>query len=45
LTDPAAGAARGAVVILPDLGPGLPAETEAALAARNAGGQRMDARS
>ena len=35
MTDPAADAARSAAAILaPDLGPGLPAEVEAALAAR-----------
>ena len=37
MTDPAADAARSAAVILaPDLGPNLPAEVEAALAARDA---------
>jgi hypothetical protein len=37
VTDPAADAARSAAVILaPDLGPNLPAEVEAALAARGA---------
>jgi hypothetical protein len=37
MTDPAAQAARSAAVILaPDLGPSLPAQVEAALAARNA---------
>jgi hypothetical protein len=37
MTDPVAGAARSAAVILAaDLGPGLPAEVEAALAARDA---------
>ena len=42
MTDPAADAARSAAVILaPDLGPNLPAEVEAALAARD-GGQRPD---
>ena len=36
MTDPAADAARAAAAILaPDLGPGLPAEVEAALAARD----------
>jgi hypothetical protein len=36
MTDPAADAARSAAVILaPDLGPSLPAEVEAALAARD----------
>jgi hypothetical protein len=36
MTDPAADAGRSAADILaPDLGPGLPAEVEAALAARN----------
>ena len=36
MTDPAADAARSAAVILaPDLGPNLPAEVEAALAARD----------
>jgi nitrogen fixation-related uncharacterized protein len=36
MTDPAANAARSAAVILaPDLGPNLPAEVEAALAARD----------
>lgn len=36
MTDPAADAARSAAIILaPDLGPSLPAEVEAALAARN----------
>jgi hypothetical protein len=38
MTDPAADAARTAAAILaPDLGPGLPAEVEAALAARDTG--------
>jgi len=42
MTDPAADAARAAAVILaPDLGPSLPAEVEAALAARDTG-QRPD---
>ena len=42
MTDPAADAARSAAAILaPDLGPGLPAEVEAALAARDTG-QRPD---
>jgi hypothetical protein len=42
MTDPAADAARSAAAILaPDLGLGLPAEVEAALAARGAG-QRPD---
>ncbi|MDR0343992.1 MAG: hypothetical protein LBI49_12990 [Nocardiopsaceae bacterium] len=37
MTDPAAAAARAAAAILaPDLGPSLPAEVEAALAARDA---------
>jgi hypothetical protein len=37
MTDPAADAARSAAAILaPDLGPGLPAEVEVALAARQA---------
>jgi hypothetical protein len=37
MTDPAADAARSAAVILaPDLGPSLPTEVEAALAARDA---------
>src|SRR5689334_21514996 len=41
MTDPAADAARSAAAILaPDLGPTLPTEVEAALAARNAGEQR-----
>lgn len=36
MTDPVADAARSAALILaPDLGPGLPAEVEAALAARD----------
>ena len=36
MTDPAADAARSAAAILaPDLGPNLPAEVEAALAARD----------
>ncbi len=36
MTDPAADAARAAAAILaPDLGPNLPAEVEAALAARD----------
>ena len=43
MTDPAADAARSAAVILaPDLGPNLPAEVEAALAARDGGQQRPD---
>jgi hypothetical protein len=38
MTDPAADAARSAAAILaPDLSPGLPAEVEAALAARDTG--------
>jgi len=38
MTDPAAAAARSAAAILaPDLGPNLPAEVEAALAARGTG--------
>jgi hypothetical protein len=42
MTGPAADAARAAAAILaPDLGPGLPAEVEAALAARSAS-QRPD---
>ena len=42
MTDPAADAARSAAAILaPDLGPNLPAEVEAALAARD-GQQRPD---
>ena len=42
MTDPAADAARSAAAILAaDLGPGLPTEVEAALAARGAG-QRSD---
>jgi hypothetical protein len=42
VTDPAAQAARSAAAILaPDLGPALPAEVEAALAARDTG-QRPD---
>jgi hypothetical protein len=42
MTDPAADAARAAAAILaPDLGPSLPAEVEAALAARDAA-QRPD---
>ena len=42
MTDPAAGAARSAAAILaPDLGPSLPTEVEAALAARGTG-QRPD---
>jgi hypothetical protein len=42
MTDPAADAARSAAAILAaDLGPGLPAEVEAALAARGTG-QRPD---
>jgi hypothetical protein len=42
MTDPAADAARTAAAILaPDLGPGLAAEVEAALAARDTG-QRPD---
>jgi hypothetical protein len=42
MTDPVAGAARSAAVVLaPDLGRNLPAEVEAALAARS-GGQRPD---
>jgi hypothetical protein len=41
MTDPVADVARSAAVILaPDLGQGLPAEVEAALHARSAGGQR-----
>jgi hypothetical protein len=37
MTDPAVGATRSAAAILaPDLGPNLPAEVEAALAARDA---------
>jgi hypothetical protein len=41
VTDPIADAARSAAVILAaSLGPDLPAEVEAALAARNASGQR-----
>lgn len=41
MTSPAAAAARAAAVILaPDLGPGLPAEVEAALRARPAHRQR-----
>jgi hypothetical protein len=41
VTDPAARAARAAAIILaPGLGQGLPAEVEAALAARHAGEQR-----
>lgn len=42
MTDPAAGAARATAAILaPDFGAGLPAEVEAALAARDAR-QRLD---
>ena len=42
MTDPAADAARSAAAILaPDLGPNLPAEVDAALAARDTG-QRPD---
>jgi hypothetical protein len=42
MTDPVADAARSAAAILaPDLGPSLPAEVEAALAARSTG-QRPD---
>jgi hypothetical protein len=41
MTDPAADAARSAAAILaPDLGPGLPAEVEAALHTGTAGAQR-----
>ena len=41
MTDPAADAARAAAAILtPDLGPNLPAEVEAALAARAPGTAR-----
>ena len=41
MTDPAADAARSAAAILaPDLGPNLPAEVEAALAARDTSSAR-----
>lgn len=41
MTDPVANAARAAAILAPDLGPVLPAEVEAALAARGTG-QRPD---
>jgi hypothetical protein len=43
MTDPAADAARAAAVILaPSHGPNLPAEVEAALAARHGPGRYLD---